>query len=267
MRVKNRYEAIIEAIFHSKFRPGARQVEFERTDLERFAKKLKIALPKNLGDLIYSFRYRTKLPNSIRKLAPPGDAWQILSSGRSKYRFVLGPYKPFSPNRDLSITKVPDCTPGFVTKYALSDEQALLAKLRYNRLVDIFTGITCYSLQNHLRTTAPGIGQAETDELYLGVDRKGVHYVLPVQAKGGKDSLSFVQSENDFAVCRHKFPSLVCRGIAAQFMPGDVVALFELELEKQEGRATIVNERHYKLVPPEEVTAADLELYKKRKAE
>jgi hypothetical protein len=46
--------------------------------------------------------------------------------------------------------KVPDATPGVIAKYALSDEQALLAKLRYNRLVDLFTAITCYSLQSHL---------------------------------------------------------------------------------------------------------------------
>jgi len=46
----------------------------------------------------------------------------------------------------MAITKVPDSSPGIVAKYALSDEQALLAKVRYNRLVDIFSGVTCYSL-------------------------------------------------------------------------------------------------------------------------
>lgn len=90
--------------------------------------------------------------------------------------------------------KVPDATPGIIAKYALNDEQALLAKVRYNRLLDIFTGVTCYSLQNHLRTTVPNMGQIETDELYVGVDKRGVHYVLPVQAKGGKDKLGIVQS-------------------------------------------------------------------------
>jgi hypothetical protein len=53
----------------------------------------------------------------------------------------------------MASTKVPDSTPGVVAKYALSAEQALLAKVRYNRLVDIFTGVACSSLQNHLRTT------------------------------------------------------------------------------------------------------------------
>jgi hypothetical protein len=63
---------------------------------------------------------------------------------------------------------VPDATPGIVAKYSLNDEQALLAKVRYNRLIDIFTGVTCYSLQNHLRTTVAELGQVETDEIYVG---------------------------------------------------------------------------------------------------
>lgn len=49
-------------------------------------------------------------------------------------------------------TKIPNATPAIIAMYALSDEQALLAKVRYNRLVAVFTGVTCYSLQSHLRT-------------------------------------------------------------------------------------------------------------------
>jgi hypothetical protein len=162
----------------------------------------------------------------------------------------------------MATTKVPDATPGVIAKYALGDEQALLAKLRYNRLVDIFTGVTCYSLQNHLRTTVPEMGQVETDELYVGVDKKGAHYVFPVQAKGGKDRLNIVQIEQDLALCAHKFSSLICRPLAAQFMRDDVIAMFEFE-QGEEGLG-IASEKHYKLVPPEEVTEADLENYRTR---
>ena len=31
-----------------------------------------------------------------------------------------------------------------------------------------------------------GIGQIETDEVYVGVDKQGAHYVSPVQAKAGR---------------------------------------------------------------------------------
>jgi hypothetical protein len=262
---KQIYASIIEKIFESKFRPGMKDVDFEREDIVRFGKKLKIDLPKNLGDLIYSFRYRAVFPESIQSKAPKGQAWIIRSRGPSKYRFALVADKPIVPNEQLTTTKVPDSTPGVIAKYALSDEQSLLAKLRYNRLIDIFLGIACYSLQNHLRTTAPGIGQVETDELYIGVDRRGSHYVVPIQAKGGNDRLSIIQIEQDVAVCSSKFPALICRPVAAQFMKEDVIALFEFE--QGESGLGVSMEKHYKLVPPEEVTESDLDLYRNRSSE
>jgi len=141
----------------------------------------------------------------------------------------------------------------------------LLARLRYNRLVDIFTGVTCYSLQNHLRTTVPEMGQVEIDELYVGLDKKGAHYIFPVQAKGGRDKLSVVQIEQDFAVCATKFPKLICRPLGAQFMDGGIIALFEFE--EADGSVGISAERHYKLVQPEEVTSEDLQSYRQRVAD
>jgi len=258
----NRYSAIIEKVFFSKYKHGMRELAFERKEMEKFASKLDVMLPKNLGDLVYSFRYRTKLPEQITSLAGPDEVWIIRPVGRSKYCFALVKYKPLFPNELMAITKVPDATPGIVVKYAFNDEQALLAKVRYNRLVDIFSGVTCYSLQNHLRTTVPEMGQVETDEIYVGVDKKGAHYVFPIQAKGGKDKLNIVQIEQDFAVCAAKFPLLVCRPIGAQFMDGGVIALFEFETG--ENGVTISSEKHYKLVPPKEVTDADLQTYRGR---
>lgn len=237
-----------------------REVEFLREDIVEFSRKLNIKLPKNLGDLVYSFRYRAALPQSIQSQAPEGDMWIIRPAGTARYRFVLVPNKPIAPNEALIVTKVPDATPGMVARYALSDEQALLAKLRYNRLVDIFSGVTCYSLQNHLRTTVPNMGQVETDEIYVGIDRKGAQYVLPVQAKGGTGKVNIVQIEQDIGVCSHKFPSLICRPIAAQFMRDGVIALFEFQ--QDDNGVGISSEKHYKLVPPEEVTEDDLRAYR-----
>ena len=74
-----------------------------------------------------------------------------------------------------------------------------MAIVRYNRLLDIFLGITTYSLQNHLRTTVADIGEIEIDELYVGIDKHGYHYIVPVQAKGGKDQISVVQTMQDLA--------------------------------------------------------------------
>jgi len=71
-----------------------------------------------------------------------------------------------------------------------------------------------------------------------------------------------VQIEQDLALCAHKFPSLICRPLAAQFMQDDVIALFEFE--QGDADLVIASEKHYKLVPPEEVTEADLAAYRKR---
>ena len=164
----------------------------------------------------------------------------------------------------MAETKVPDATPGVIAKYALSDEQSLLAKVRYNRLIDIYTGVACYSLQSHLRTSVKSLGQSqiEIDEVYIGVDKRGAHFVFPVQAKGGTDKLSIVQIEQDYAMCAAKFPLLVCRPIAVQFMAGDLIAMFEFEA----GDADLVlaSERHYRLVPWRELSDEDLTLYRSR---
>jgi hypothetical protein len=261
---KNAYTVIIEHLFHSKYKQGARHIDFRREEIAEVAQTVGVELPKNLGDLIYSFRYRAALPPSIQETAGAGEAWLIRPAGRAQYRFVLARENPVVPNPALSITKIPDATPGVVAKYALSDEQALLAKVRYNRLLDIFTGVACYSLQSHLRTTVPEVGQAETDEIYIGIDRRGRHFVLPVQAKGGSDRLNIVQIEQDIAICGHKFPSLICRPVAAQFMEGGTIALFEFE-EGDEG-VTICEERHYRLVPFEDLSAAELASYHKQNA-
>jgi hypothetical protein len=162
----------------------------------------------------------------------------------------------------MAVTKIPDATPGVITKYALDDEQSLLATIRYNRLIDIFTGVTCYSLQNHLRTTAPGIGQVETDEVYIGIDKRGVHYVFPIQAKSGSGKIGIIQVKQDLAVCAAKLPNLICRPIAAQFARRDVIAL--LEFEQTEEGVQLSSEKHYQLVRPEDLTPDELQLYQHR---
>ena len=258
----NRYQKIIERVFFKGYGDGDEEVAFTREDLVEASRHLGVRLPKNLGDIIYSFRYRSALPESVIRAAPEGKDWIIRPAGPAKYRFVATALSRITPNEMLAETKLPDATPGVIEMYALTDEQALLARLRYNRLIDVFTGLTCYSLQNHLRTTAPGLGQVETDELYVGIDKRGAHYVLPVQAKGGTDVLSVVQVEQDVAVCRSKFEALVCRPMAAQFMRDELIALFEFEAAGDE--ISLVAEKHYRLVPQDQVTEADLRAYLSR---
>jgi len=258
----NRYTQLIETIFLKHYRDGLKEISFERNEIEEAASKLKIKLPKNLGDVIYSFRYRTQLPESIVSKAPVGYQWLIRPAGISKYKFVLIKESVISPSEMLAETKIPDATPGIISRYALTDEQAVLAKIRYNRLIDIFTGITCYSLQNHLRTVVKELGQVETDEIYIGLDKRGVQYVLPVQAKSKKDRVGIIQIEQDIAICALKFPDLICRPIAAQSMSNDLIALFEFEQSKDDIK--IASERHYRLVKAKDVSVEELKQYQQR---
>ena len=247
------YDLAISKVFFGRWSRGLSQFTFDRAALVAAGGDADVMSANNgtaianLGDVVYAYRFRRDLPREILDTQPEGLKWRIQLAGRGTYRFILSRTLFIEPNPALVTINVPDATPEIISAYALSDEQALLAKVRYNRLVDIFLGITAYSLQNHLRTAVEGIGQIEIDELYVGLDKDGNHYVVPVQAKGGSDRLSPAQTEQDLAYCAEKLPRLQCRAVSAQFMAGELIAMFELALHENEVR--IVCEKHYRLSP------------------
>ena len=65
MSKANRYSRIIEDIFFRHYGAGDRVVNFVRDDIVRSAERLDISLPKNLGDVVYSFRHRNPLPQTL----------------------------------------------------------------------------------------------------------------------------------------------------------------------------------------------------------
>ena len=69
----------------------------------------------------------------------------------------------------------------------------------------------------------------------------------------------------DLLPCQRKFGTLICRPIAAQFMRGAVIALMEFE-ETAEG-VRLAAEKHYRLVPPDEITDEELRMYQERPVE
>lgn len=256
----NRYSRLVETIFERNYSDGKDTVNFVREDLITISKELEIPLPKNLGDIIYTFRYRAALPESITSKAPEGKEWVIRPAGSGRYQFALTEFSRIIPNALLSEIKILDATPGIIKKYAIGDEQGLLARVRYNRLIDVFTGIVCYPLQSHLRTTVPEMGQVETDEIYVGVDRRGVHYVVPVQAKGGSDKLGIVQIEQDFGMCADKFRELTCVPIAARLIEENLIALFSFV--EEDGEVRMLDEKHYRLVAPNDISEEELARYR-----
>jgi len=234
-----------------------KRLPFHREDLVAACDELGIPRIRNLGDITYSFRFRKELPATIQATAPEGAEWIIVGSGIANYEFRLAAPGKISPNQHVVKINIPDATPEILKHYAAGrDEQALLTKVRYNRLIDVFTGLTCYSVQNHLRTTVKEIGQIEIDEFYVGLDRMGINYVLPCQAKSPGDRFGIVQVIQDVTFCTARYPEAVVRPLAFQFLSTNEVAAIELAIVEEEDvlKLSVVDERHYKLVGHEAMT-------------
>ena len=84
---QNRYLDIIKWVFRRNFKDGSTEVCFARSELAEAARDLGLDVPKNLGDIVYSIRYRTEMPAEINQLAPAGMTWALFPAGRSHYAF------------------------------------------------------------------------------------------------------------------------------------------------------------------------------------
>lgn len=261
----SKYDDIISRVFNDNFTPGARVIPITREELAEACDELNIPRIKNLGDIPYSYRFRKELPESISSQSPRGCEWIIVGSGVGRYEFRLASPAKISPADNRQRIKIPDATPEIVKKYAPgTDEQALLTKVRYNRLIDIFTGLTCYSIQNHLRTTVSCIGQIEIDEIYLGVSKKGAHYVIPCQAKSPGDRFGIVQVMQDIEFSKARYPDAICKPIALQFLTNSDLAILELSVETVDDifKISVVDERHYQLTTKDGIGDADIAAYR-----
>lgn len=265
----SKYEQIIEWVFAQNFRTGNVHVPFTRDELVQASSELGIARIKNLGDIPYSFRFRRELPQAIQSTAPENSEWIIVGTGIGEYQFRLASPGKIQPAQHYLPIKIPDATPEIVRQYAPgTDEQALLTRARYNRLIDIFTGLACYSIQNHLRTTVSDIGQVEVDEIYVGLNNRGTHFVLPCQAKSPGDSFGIAQVMQDIALCNERYPMAICRPIALQFIAEDRVSLLEMAINEEDDllKLNVVDQKTYQLVPRVDISAAELSALKEREA-
>ena len=259
-----KYDKIIAHIFHNNYTKGSRRVGFNRNELVSASNALGFDRIKNLGDIPYSFRFRRSLPESITSTAPEGSEWIIIGSGVGLYEFRLASPAKIIPTNNRQKIKIPGATPEIVKKYAPgTDEQALLTKVRYNRLIDIFSGLTCYSIQNHLRTTVENIGQIEIDEIYVGVSKKGAHYVIPCQAKSPGDKFGIVQVMQDLEFCKQRYPHALCKPIALQFLSEIDLAILELVVEDDDNvfRLSVVDEKHYQLTNKDGISDLEITSY------
>lgn len=265
--MSRKYEQIIEWVFARNYQSGNVRVPFTRDELVQASEQLGIDRIKNLGDIPYSFRFRRQLPQAIQSMAPENSEWIIVGTGIGEYLFRLASPGKIQPTLHYLPIKIPDATPEIVRQYAPgTDEQALLTRARYNRLIDIFTGLACYSIQNHLRTTVSDIGQVEVDEIYVGINNRGTHFILPCQAKSPGDSFGIAQVMQDIALCNERYPMAICRPIALQFAAEDRVSLLEMAVIEENDvlMLNVVDQKTYQLVPRTEITTAELTVLKER---
>lgn len=259
----SKYDDVIERVFLSNYESNSIRVSFDRDELANACDDLGIPRIKNLGDIPYSYRFRKELPLKIKEKCPNSSEWIIVGTGIGTYEFRLASPGKIEPTSNRQRIKLPDATPEIVKRYAPgTDEQALLTKVRYNRLVDLFSSLTCYSIQNHLRTTIKDVGQIEIDEIYLGINKKGTHFVMPCQAKSPGDRFGIIQVMQDIEFCKSRYPNAICKPIALQFLSEDDVAILELAVEESNDifHLSVVDERHYKLVDRNGITDEEIRL-------
>jgi hypothetical protein len=190
------------------------------------------------------------LPASVDELGP----WMIAGRGKAKYAFVkLASSTQIQIQDDLLAILLPDATPEIVVEYAGDDEQGILAKVRYNRLLDIFLQITCYHLQNHWKTSIKHKGQCEIDDLYVGLNTNGVQFVIPVEAKSVGDHLSKTQIVQMIDFAKARYEMLTLRPVGVQEMKDGSLVFVEFKPADHPDDIKIKEVRRYKLVPMSEV--------------
>ena len=240
------YDRIIASLFNSKFKEGSPEIDFTKDELVAVARKLKITL-RNAPDVVYTYRSRANLPQSILN---KGN-WVIKPKGKGRFSFLKSKRKPFICIQEgLHAIEIPNALPEIVETHASEDEQALLSSIRYNRFVDIFTEITCFHLQSHIRTTIEGEGQIEIDDLYVGIDTDGTEYILPLEAKSAddRDKLGWIQISNMVKFARQNFPKLKCRPIAAKPAGHNKICLIEFDNNPNSEEVSIVQVKLYGLI-------------------
>jgi hypothetical protein len=251
---RNRDE-VLQWVFHKKFKAGMIEVPFTMDDIRDAIAAVASLRPgykeKNVADVRYQYSSgRRSLPDSINILGP----WMISGRGKAQYAFVkLKEATLVAIQEDLLPIFIPNSTPEIVLEYAGEDEQGLLAKLNYNRLLDIFLGLTCYHLQNHWRTSIKNKGQCEIDDLYVGLNQAGKQFAIPIEAKCAGEHLSKTQIAQIIDFARERYPKLIMRPVGVQELRDGSIVLSEFSPAPHPDDIKVKDQRRYKLVPFGEV--------------
>jgi len=250
----DKYRKIFRALFGEKFSAADKQhvdLPFTTTDLARWQRTLGLE-GGNPYDLKYNIKGRGALPAEVQATAPAGKEWRVKPTAKGEYVFSLYGIGEgvFELDDDPISVKIPDALPTIVERYARDDEQALLARIRYNNLVSLFLGLSTYSLQSHWKTAAEDTGSpVEIDEMYVGLDSNGAHYAIPVEAKGRARSerLTADQILSNYWAAADTFPGAEVIPIAAKVVDEFTFAMIRFAVDRDSELVTKVFERHYTL--------------------
>jgi hypothetical protein len=228
--------------------PDAQRVEFTVRDVRQVARDLGIEIG-NAPDLVYRMRARTRLPDDILDMG-----FTVLRGiGRGRYALEVGgealvhlPEHEIFDHNDQTPLPVRRLLPENLVEL---DEQGLLTMVSYCRLLDHFTGMTIYRLRSHVRRSVPNVGQAELDEIDVGVAMRDddVPVVFPIEAKAADEVINRVQVATAVAYCQTYFPGHEVRPIVVKLTYDGVLHFLEFRATTVLGGLRVVHSCGYRL--------------------
>lgn len=245
--ILSQYDEVLLEVFRRHYREGVDYLKFRKDELAEVCRKYGITV-RNIPDIIYTYRVRRMLP---AKILDTGH-WAIEPAGRGVYAFRLlrNPPRFEIPFGDYAPVDIYNAIPEVVEGLLRQDEQSLLTRLLYNRLVDIFTGLTCFHIQNHYRSFIAGKGEVELDALYVGVDKTGTLFVLPIEAKSQAESemIGRIQVSQMAKLVRQDFANLRRRILAAKALADGTIAMVEFDDREEPDDFGIVSVGRFRLI-------------------
>jgi len=257
------YVPILRELVRRFREPGSQRVEFTVRDVRQVADDLGIEIG-NAPDLVYRMRARTRLPDDILDMG-----FTILRGvGRGRYALEVGgeavvhlPEHEILGHNDQTPLPVRRLLPESLVDL---DEQGLLTMVSYCKLLDHFTGLTVYRLRSHVRKSVPNVGQAELDEIDVGVAMRDddIPVVFPIEAKAADEVINRVQIATAVAYCQTYFPGHQIRPIVIKLTYDGVMHFLEFRSTTALAGLRAINSCGYRLHPSKK----QLELIRKTQA-
>jgi len=245
------YVPIIRLIFTERFREGVEEIDFTLDDIREAADRLGVReQTRNAGDVVYRMRARTELPAEIRA----AGFYIIRQVGRGRYRMEKASGVIVELDDDPVVIPALDLTPLPVRRLlpediAGIDEQGLLTVVNYSKLLDHFTGLTVYRLRSHVRKSVAGVGQAEVDEVDVGIALSDEEepIIFPIEAKAVDDSVNRVQVATQVQFARQYFPGHTIRPLAIKVDHKGLIHFIEFNDEIRPASLEVLRRSTYAL--------------------